>query len=251
MRLSAVVLTHNEEKDILECLKGLNFCDEVLVIDSGSTDQTVKLASQFGAHVYYHSFTDFSDSRNFGLSKSKGDWVLFVDADERVPDQLKKEIIQKISREEGFEGFYFRRQDFAFGKWLKWGETAQVRLLRLAKRNSGRWRRRVHEVWEIKGQAEELKTPLEHYSHQSVEEFVKKINLYSNFDAREHFESGRRAPSWHLLAYPLGKFIQNYLARQGFRDGVIGLLFALLMSFNSFLIRAKLLLLWRKDAHRN
>ena len=251
MKLSAVVLTLNEEKDIGECLRSLKFCDEVLVIDSGSTDQTVKIAASLGADIYNHAFVDFSETRNFGLKKSKGDWVLFVDSDERVPDPLKKEIIQTLGRENRYSGFYFKRDDFMMGKWLKHGETSHSRLIRLARKGSGDWRRSVHETWHVKGKVGEFKNPLQHYSHENIEEFVKKINYYSSFDAREHFKNGKKTRLWHLLAYPVGKFIQNYLVRLGFLDSGVGLIFATLMSFNSFLIRAKLWRLQRTHADRN
>lgn len=249
MKLSAVVLTLNEEKDIEDCLRSLKFCDEVLVIDSGSTDNTVKLADSLGADIYNHAFKDFSEARNFGLKKSKGDWVFFVDADERVPDPLKKEIIQTLAKDQGFSGFYFKRDDFMFGRWLKHGETSYVRLLRLAKKDSGEWSRSVHETWRVKGKVGEFKNPLQHFSHASIEDFVKKINYYSSFDAKEHFEKGVRVSLWHLLAYPVGKFLQNYVCYRGFLDGSVGLIFALLMSFNSLLIRTKLWLLRRKNAN--
>ncbi len=248
MKLSAVVLTLNEEKDIGECLRSLKFCDEVLVIDSGSIDQTVKIATSLGADVYNHVFQDFSETRNFGLKKSKGDWVLFVDSDERVPDPLKKEIIQTLARQNNYSGYYFKRDDFMFGKWLKHGETAYVRLLRLAKKDSGLWERSVHETWQVEGKTGEFKNALQHYSHPTIEEFVKKINYYSSFDAKEHFKGGKKSKWWHLATYPIAKFVQNYIFRLGFLDGKVGLVFATLMSFNSFLIRAKLWQLGRTHA---
>lgn len=250
MKLTAVILTFNEESNIGDCVKGLQFCNEIIIVDSGSTDNTVKIAAKLGADVYDHSFKNFSDSRNFGLKKSHGDWVLFVDADERIPDQLKKEIISKVNLNNSTAGYYFKRNDFMFERWLKYGETAKVRLLRMAKRDAGVWERSVHEIWQVKGKTEEMSNAIEHLSHSSIEEFVKKINYYSSFDAKEYYQNGRRARFWHLLAYPVAKFGQNYFWRGGFLDGEAGLVFAVLMSFNSFLIRAKLWLLPRKNAHR-
>jgi glycosyltransferase involved in cell wall biosynthesis len=246
MKLTAVVLTFNEEDTIAECLRALTFCEEVLVIDSGSTDKTVKIASQMKADVYYHPFKDFAAARNYGLRKSHSDWVFFVDADERVPDQLKKEIIHEINHPDAPDGFYLKRRDKIFGRWLQYGETNKVRLLRLGRREKGSWERAVHEVWNIPGKTKELKNPLLHYAHESIEEFTKKINFYSTFDAREYFDQGKKVSPWHLLAYPVGKFLKNYFFYQGFRDGGVGFIFAVLMAVNSFLIRAKLFLLWRK-----
>lgn len=251
MKISAVILTFNEEKEIIDCINGLKFCDEIIVVDSGSTDNTVKLAASTGADIYDHTFKDFADARNFGLKKSHGDWVFFVDADERIVDSLKKEIIHQLSKNSSIQGYFFKRDDFAFGQWLKHGETAKVRLLRLARKGSGEWRRSVHEFWDVTGPTFLFKTPIQHYSHASIEEFLKKINLYSSFDAKEHFQNGVNGNPWNLLLYPTAKFTQNYFWHLGFLDGSVGFIFAILMSINSFLIRAKLYLLWRNNARRN
>lgn len=137
--ISAVVLTKNEEKNIKDCLKTLKWCDELIVVDDNSMDKTVEIAKKMGVQVYTHNLNfDFSKQRNYGLSKARRDWVLFVDADERVSDALRYEIQYTLSSQNLLEqkmcGFYVRRIDFMWGKKLRYGETGNIRIMRLANR---------------------------------------------------------------------------------------------------------------------
>jgi len=243
--ISAVVLTKDEEKNIGECLKGLRWCEEVIVIDDYSEDGTGEIAKKLGAKVFKrHLNNDFAAQRNFGLEKAEGDWVLFVDADERVTNKLADEIKQ-VTQKSAYarncvNGFFLRRKDFIFGKWLKHGETANIRLLRLARKGSGEWKRKVHETWEIKGKASELKNSLLHYSHPTINDFLKQINFHSTLHAEALRDEGVRPSLFRLVTNPLGKFIQNYIFKFGFLDGTPGFIVAMMMSFHSFLSRAKL-----------
>ena len=129
--ISAIILTKNEEKNIVDCLKSLSFCDEIVVIDDNSTDETVLLAKKHGAQVFVHELSgDFSQQRNFSLTKVTGDWVLFIDADERVSQDLQKEISRRTSLETAIEGYYVKRFDYLWGKLLSHGEIGTLRLLR-------------------------------------------------------------------------------------------------------------------------
>lgn len=244
--ISAIVLTKNEEENIEKCLKTLLWSDEIIVIDDNSSDKTEKIAEKLGAKVFKRALNrDFSAQRNFGLEKATHKWVLFVDADERVSPQLRAEI-QKATAKEGYVGFYIRRKDFLFGKWLAHGETANVKLLRLARRGAGEWKRRVDEVWEVRGRIDTLRNPLQHFPHPTIDEFLKSINFFSTLNARVFYEEGKKT-SFFDWVKPPAKFVQNFIFRLGFLDGMAGFLMALLMSFHSFLVRAKLYLLWKKE----
>lgn len=244
--ISAVVLTKNEEENIRECLKTLRWCNEVIVIDDESEDKTCQIAQKLGAKVFTRSLKDnFAGQRNFGLRKAKNKWILFVDADERIPPKLETEIKRTI-KEEKFVGFYLRREDFIWGRRLKYGETANVRLLRLGQKGAGEWQRRVHETWEIQGRVGELKEPLFHYPHPTMSKFLEEINFFTSLNAAEFLREGKGVGLIQILAYPLGKFLQNYIFRLGFLDGTPGIIMALMMSFHSFLTRAKLYLVWKK-----
>jgi glycosyltransferase involved in cell wall biosynthesis len=242
--ISAIVLTKNEQKSLEVCLKTLKWCDEVIVIDDYSEDKTAQMAEKLGAKVMKHHLDeDFSAQRNFGLRQAKNTWVLFIDADEKVSPQLRAEIQRAIKGE--INGFYLKRTDFLFGRELKHGETSKVRLLRLARKNAGEWRRRVDETWEIKGQTTTLDNPLLHSPHPTMNDFLKSINFKSSLNAQAFYEEGKQTRFWDWFKPPV-KFIQNWILRLGFLDGMPGFIMALMMSFHSFLVRAKLYLLWKQ-----
>lgn len=244
--LSAVVLTKNEEKNIKECLKCLNFCDEILVIDDYSSDETIKEIKNFNLELKIfqrHLDNNFASQRNFGLGKAKGDWILFVDADERISAELAAEIRAKSSKlkaQSSINGFYLKRQDRFLGKWLKYGETASVKLLRLARKDCGQWQGKIHEVWQVKGKIGELKNPLLHKRDLTIAQFLERINFYSSIRSQELYQRGCRTNMCLVTAYPLAKFLQNYFLRFGFLDGVAGFIMAGMMSLHSFLVRGKL-----------
>lgn len=242
MAISAVVLTKNEEKHIEDCLKSLLWCDEIIVVDDASTDQTKQIAKKYKATVVaYTGDHDFANKRNFGLTKAKGDWVLFVDADERVSHALSLEIKSQISNSKSqYNGYYLKRQDYMWGKPLLHGEQGNGIFLRLGKKGSGEWRGKVHEVWDVTGNRGVLKNPLLHYPHPTLAEFLEEINMYSTMRAEELHSKGVKANFLSILLYPKAKFIQDYFVKCGFLDGIEGFIVALLMSFHSFLVRGKL-----------
>ena len=245
MNLSAIILTRNEEKNIEACLKSVSFCDEIIVIDDNSTDQTISLAKKLGAKIIVHSLeNDFAKQRTFGLSKAQCEWVLFLDADERISKDLQKEILQAIEKKSHISGYYLRRLDYMWGKFLKHGETGDLYFLRLAKKTAGKWIGKVHESWISNQPTGELKETLVHYPHVTLQEFLQEINFYSTLRAQELFQQKQKTSSFQIIAYPTGKFLINYFVKLGFLDGMPGLVFAICMSFHSFLARSKLWQLW-------
>ncbi len=239
MEITAVVLTKNEAKNISACLSSLSFCDEIIIVDDFSDDNTVALAEKFDARVFRRKLdNDFAAQRNFGLGKAGKDWVFFIDADERVSPELKAEILRLD--EEKYQGFFFSRQDVLWGKTLKHGETAKVRLLRLARRNDGKWERRVHEEWQVKGKTMLLKNPLMHYPHQTLDEFIDDINRFSSLHAEANYLEAKRSTLAKIILWPLGKFVYNYIILLGLLDGTRGFVIAMLMSLHSFLAWGKL-----------
>jgi len=239
--ISAVVLTHNDEDLIGDVLETLKWCDERIIVDDNSTDKTREIAKITGAIVYQHALGDnFAEQRNFGLNHATRDWVLFVDSDELVPVALQKEILKQV-QDDKYVGYYISRKDFLFGRELRYGETAHVKLLRLAKKGAGKWIRAVHETWNVKAEGvASLTTPLLHYPHSTVSKFLGQINRYTTINARVFYNEGKRVSVWQIIAYPIAKFIQNYIIRLGFLDGVAGFVVAMMMSFHSFLTRGKL-----------
>lgn len=241
--ISAVILTKNEEKNIVDCLDSLAFCDEVIVIDDNSTDRTRDLARSKGAKILKRSLnSNFAAQRNFGLIQARGEWILFVDADERVPESLAQEIKEKIASE-NYQGYSLNRQDYMWGRVLLYGETSHVSLVRLAKKNAGKWVSKVHETWNIKKNVGRLKHSLIHNPHPTIKDFLTEINFYSTLRAEELHMQKAKVSLFQILAYPKAKFFQNYFLRRGFLDGSEGFVMAIMMSFHSFLVRGKLYLL--------
>lgn len=251
IHVSAVVLAKNEEPNIRKCLESVNWCDEIIIIDDYSSDKTVEIAQKYKARVYLRSLDhDFSAQRNFGLSKAKNEWVLSLDADEIVSDALAYEIMNAIRLKgqnlEEFKGFYIKRMYFMWGKKLRFGETGCEQRLRLARKTAGQWEGKVHERWKIKGLVGELANPILHFPHQTMEEFIRKINFYTDLRSQELKFKKKKVYFWFIFLYPAGKFAVNYILRKGFMDGIPGLIFALSMSFHSFLVRGKLWLMLNK-----
>lgn len=245
--ISAVVLTKNEEKNIKECIYALKWCDELVVIDDESWDKTREIAQRLGAKVFTRPLnSDFAAQRNFGLQQARGEWILFVDADERVSKELASEIQESVKKP-NHSGYFVKRKDFMFRHWLEHGETGNIKLLRLARKEAGEWVRPVHEVWNICGDTRELKNHLLHFPHQTVAEFLQRINFYTTLDANIFFQNGERVGFLKIIAYPTGKFISNYFFKLGFLDGMAGFLVATMMSFHSFLTRGKIWQLQRRD----
>jgi glycosyltransferase involved in cell wall biosynthesis len=246
--ISAVILTHNDEKTISRTLKSLQWCDERIVIDDCSHDKTLEIVKQYGVLVYTKALSgDFATQRNFGLSKATGDWIFFVDSDEVVSEELQKEISLAV-RKDNVSGYMIRRLDTIFGRSLNHGEAGNIRLLRLAKKGTGEWKRSVHETWDIHGETQTLHEPLHHFPHPDVAQFLDEINMYSTLHAKVLYDEGIRTNGWQVWAYPLVKFKLNYILRLGFLDGMAGMIVAVMMSFHSFLARSKLYLL-SKNAH--
>ena len=249
MAISAVVLTKNEEKNLKKCLQALDFCDEILVIDDFSRDKTETVACAAGAKVFKrHLENDFAAQRNFGLKKARNEWVLFIDADEVVSKKLKSEIMTEIADPSiSTVGFYLPRVNFFLGKKLSFGQAKGEKLLRLAKKGTGIWRRQVHEFWDISGKKESFKNSLLHLSDSDLAGWVEKINFYSELHAQANQKEGKNSSLVKIIFYPLFKFLDNYFLRTAFRDGVYGLVFSLLMSLHSFLAWSKLWLKQQKE----
>lgn len=234
-RISAVVLTKNEEKLIGKCLTNLTWCDEIIVIDDDSTDNTASEARKYKAKVFKRSLNgDFSAQRNFGLEKAKGNWILFIDADEIVTDPLASEI-KKKTKSTRFNGFLANRKLIFMDKKMNGGEWGGIWLLRLAKKESGKWERAVHEEWRVKGSVGKLSSPLLHSPTNSLSEFVQKINFYSQIHARSNETEGKSSNLIKVIFWPFFKFINNYLFKRGYKDGVHGFVYAAFMSFHSYL----------------
>lgn len=251
-QLSAVVMTKNEEGNIERCLASLSFVDEILVIDDYSNDNTVKIAKKLGAHVIKrHLRNDFAEQRNFGLSKAQGKWVLFVDADEVVTRELSNEITQCVNDPVlPFVGFLVKRTDEIWNRKILFGECGTIRLLRLVRKDSGKWIRPVHEIYIAADKREKvycLKNALMHYPHKTLTEFIADVDRMSTIHAKANEKEGKHSNIVKIIFFPPFKFIHNYFLKMGFRDGTQGFMIAAVMSFHSYLAWSKLWLMQKKN----
>jgi len=246
MKLSAAILTKNSKGIIGALIDNLSFCDEVVVVDDFSEDGTDIVARQHDAKVLKRQLNgNFAKQRNYALDNCSGEWILFVDSDENVSEDLKKEILTAV-KSNTISGYQIKRSNQFLGKTLKYGEAGTVKLIRLARKNSGKWERNVHEYWNVKGKIGKLKECLNHNPYQSLGEFIEKINTYSSMHAKANFKEGKKSSILKIAFYPGMKFLSNYIFKKGFLDGIHGFVFALLMSIHSFLAWSKLWIMQTK-----
>lgn len=251
--ISLLLLTHNESKNIQENFKWLEKCqniNEIIVIDDNSEDETIKTIQKLKSKILDIKIFnrgldgDFSTQRNFGISKTSNDWVLWLDADEKPT----KEFIDFLNNFDFNQKkvFAFKRDDTFLGHVLKHGETANIYFARIFNKNYGKFEGMVHETWISNQIIQKENIAILHNSHQTLNSFLKKINFYTDIRARELFNKKVKTNLFEIIFYPVGKFIENYFLRLGFLDSTPGIIMALSMSFHSFLVRAKLWHLYQK-----
>lgn len=241
--ISAVILTKNEARNIADCLASVRWADEVLVLDSFSTDDTVAIAQAQGARLAQRAFQDWADQRNAALNLAVGEWVFFVDADERATPELAAEI-RGVSAQDSPVGWWVPRRNYIFGQWIRhagWSPDYQLRLLR---RGRARYdpTRPVHELVLLDGEDGHLQNPLLHYNYDRLSQFIAKQNRYTSLEARELQAKSIRARPWSPILQPWREFWRRYVTLEGYKDGGHGLLLSLLMAYYSGVTYVKL---WR------
>jgi len=249
VRLTAIILTLNEAQHVVDCIETLRFANAVLVFDSNSTDQTVELAQSAGAQVMTRAFDNYADQRNAALDavSESADWVLFVDADERVPPALAAEIRESISYPD-YAGFRIPRDNYIFGRLTRgagWYPDYQTRLLRVGVPGYDP-ARQVHEVVILDGKEGTLKNALIHYNYRDVAQFIQKQRRYSAYDARILFEQGIRPKPQNYLLQSLRQFWWRFVTLKGYTDGLHGLRLSLLLAWYEFKKYLLLRALWQE-----
>jgi len=247
-KISVVVLTKNEEKNIWDCLETVRWADELIVLDSLSTDRTVAIAQQYTPRVYQREFKNWPDQRNFALTLATGDWVFFVDADERSTPELEAEV-RRVTRDRIPVGWWVPRKNIIFGRWIRHTGWSPDYQLRLFQRKKGRYdtKRLVHELVILDGEAGYLKNTLTHLNYDSLGQFRAKQQVYTDHQAQMLKTQGVR-PRWQsYLGQPLREFLRRFFKLEGYRDGFHGLLLSLLMAYYAWLTYRKLGGLWRRS----
>lgn len=240
-KMSVIVLAKNEEVMIDDCLKSVSFCDETILIDSGSTDKTVAIAKKHGAKVYEDFSTDFSAKRNLGLEKAHGDWVLYIDADERISEALASAIVKSVEDSAAGEisAYKLRRKNFYLGDhaWPKVEE--HVRLFK--KESLKKWQGALHESPVFTGDVGVLDGELLHFTHRDLSQMVSKTNQWSEIEAHLRFEAKHPPMSWwRFPRVMITAFCDSYFKQGGWKVGTAGFVESVYQAFSNFITYAKL-----------
>ncbi|MBK7868197.1 MAG: glycosyltransferase family 2 protein [Ignavibacteriales bacterium] len=249
-KISVSLITFNEEKNIERCLKSVTWADEIVVVDSGSKDRTVELAKKYTGVAIHNDWEGFAAQKEFALRNCTNDWVLSLDADEEVSEELQKEIKQILLKGAVADGFYIPRKTFFNGQWIKscgWYPGYQLRLFR--KDKTTLTKRKVHEGFEVDGIRGHLKGDILHYTHFDLESTISKINKYSTLEAEEKYLEKTALPI-NFILNPVAAFIQHYFIRRGFTDGVNGLIISILHATTNLMTYMKMWELKRADRKR-
>lgn len=239
-QLSVVLITKNADALLEKCLQSCAFADEIVVVDSGSTDRTLAIASAYGAKVIHQTWLGFGPQKQFAVAQASHDWVLCLDADEWLSDELRNKIMGLLNNPQ--HGAYrFARSNKFMGRFLKFGEGYPDYSLRLFDRRQARWSDDVvHEYVIANGEVGTLAGDLMHESGEDIALYLAKQNRYTTLQAETLYKRGKKCGVAKLLLSPLLRFVKFYLLRQGFRDGLPGLVHISIGCFNSYLKYAKL-----------
>ncbi len=241
MKLSAVIITKNEEDNLERCLKSLSFCDEIVVVDSQSSDRTVAIAKKYTDKVYDKEWQGFEAQRTLALQYTTNDWILSIDADEEVSLDLRNEIVSKLNGDENYTAYTCPRKTIHFKRWIKHGGWYPNRLVRLFKKSQGAWKGdAVHEFWHTTGAVGSLSSDLLHYSFTDLSDQVERNNKYSTLGAKKLVSGNKKFSLSKLLLKPTSKFLETYLLKLGFLDGYPGFIISVSAAYSVFLKWAKL-----------
>lgn len=246
--VSAVLITLNGAASLEVCIRSLHFAAEILVVDSGSSDGTVALAQRLGARVIHQEWLGFGPQKQFAVSQATHDWVFCIDVDEAVSPELVRSLRQVMARGPECHAYRFARCNRFLGRYLRHGEGYPDWNLRFFHRGHARWSdHAVHETVLAEGPVGVLAGDLMHDSAESIDSYLAKQNRYTSLAAAAAVAAGKRAGGWRLLLSPLLRFFKFYLVRQGFRDGLPGLVHTLIGCSNSFTKYAKMIELQRRS----
>lgn len=246
--LSVTVITLNEEANIVDCLQSASFANEIVVLDSGSTDRTVELARWFTERVYVVPWEGFGRTKNRALDQARMDWVFVLDADERITPPLRQEIQEILAADGPADGYRVPRRNFFCGREIRrlgWYPDYSIRLFR---RHLGRFNEReVHESVQVQGRVGTLKEPLLHYTYRSLSDLVQRLDRYSTLAAAQLLQEGRRPRFGELLWRPWLTFFKHYFWQLGFLEGWDGYTLSYLYSTYNYLKYAKFRELYRQQ----
>ena len=247
-KLSVYVLTYDEEAKIRDCLESVLWADEIVVVDSFSTDHTVQICQNYTDRIIQEEFSGFGKLRNFALKQCANDWIFSVDADERVTPELREEILNKLAGAVDADAYFIPRKSHFLNYWVRHcGWYPDYRQPQLFDRRKMKYRDQlVHEGFEVEGKTAYLKEHIIQFPFLSLDEFLKKMDRYSSLRAEDMAKEGAKFHIWQILTHPAAMFWRMYFQKLGFLDGKVGLVLSLLYAYYTMLKYAKL---WEKSTN--
>jgi glycosyltransferase involved in cell wall biosynthesis len=243
LRLSVTVITLNEEKNIRRCLDSVRFADEIVIVDSGSKDTTCQVAHEYTSKVFFHSMQGFGLQKQYAVDQTTGDWILSLDADERVTPELRESLLALMEKGEDqspYTAYTIYRRNVYLGRAMRYCGW-YIPILRLFRKGCGHFNRKlVHEEILVDGPVGHLEGDIIHVPYRDIFHHLEKMCSYASLDAKQVLEKGRKVYGWrapvHILGRPAWKFVEKYLIQQGFREGIHGLILSAMASLGVFLI---------------
>ena len=235
------MITYNEEKNLARSLESVEWADEIVIVDSFSLDRTKEIAGKYTDRIYDLKWPGYGPAKQFAIAKASGEWILSLDADEVLSEELQQEILQVIKSNQSVNGFYLCRISNFLGKWIKHGGWYPDYVLRLFRKGRGHFTDSlVHEELILDGGSSKLKGLLLHYTNPDLEQYLTKLNRYTTLSAQELSQTGKRGSLLNILFRPPAIFLKMYFLKFGFLDGLPGFLLALFSSFHVLTKYAKL-----------
>ena len=241
MKISAIIICKNEEGRIETCLESVKWVDEIVIMDNGSIDKTLEIAKKYTSKVYSFEDQDFSSLRNKGIEKVTGDWVLYIDADERILQPLKEEIKNLITQEQ-FSAYAISRKNIIFGKEVSYGPYKKDWVIRLVKKSAFKgWVGKVHEYITFNGKLGYAKDPLLHLTHRDIDHFILKSLEWSKIDAKLRLDSGHPPMTqWRFFRILITEIFYQGIIRRGFFNGTVGTIDSMLQAFSFYMTYVRL-----------
>ena len=242
--VSAFVICLNEESQIRRCLESIKWCQEIIVIDSGSTDRTLEICKEFTDKILHRDWSGYVDQKKYGLEKCTCEWVLNIDADEVVSEELKNEIIELVNKDAiqrlPYNGFHISRVVNYLGRWWRNGGWYPEYRLRLCRKSATTWGGTdPHEKASVEGETRKLTGELFHYTYKDIQDQVTRLNKFASSAAKSMISSGKPPSILQMIFRPIFRFVKFYIVKKGFKDGVAGFIIAILEAYYVFLKYAK------------
>ncbi|MCK4359884.1 MAG: glycosyltransferase family 2 protein [Candidatus Cloacimonetes bacterium] len=243
-KLSVTVITKNEEKNIKRCLDSVSWADEIVVVDSGSTDKTLEICKKYNCKIIETDWLGFGKIKKFAVDSASYDWIFSIDADEEVTPELEKEIKRLLSKDNPKNGYKIKRISFYLKKWIRYSGWNRDYPLRLFNRKAGNFNENlVHESVRIRGEIGKIDKILKHYTYPNLTSYILKMEHYANLGAEEAVKKGKKSSVFNAIFHGLAKFLKMYFVDRGFLDGRVGLALSINSAFSVYL---KYLKIWER-----